>query len=156
MMQQFISPELDENVRATLRCQAEPMPGYTQCAVLIRRSAFMRVGFFETDWEVGEFVAWYLKALEKRLSSAMLPEVVMRRRLHASNQGLHKRDFQTDYVRILKASLDRRREASPREIGHRPCPVSSGSDPQLSGSKGLAIVYVLRILRDEYLQVTGG
>ena len=108
-MQQFISPELDETTKLTLRCPTDPMPGYTHCTMLIRREAFMRVGMFETDWHLGEFVAWYLKAIENTLHSTMLPDVVLRRRLHDRNQGVNKRDFQTDYVRILKASLDRRR-----------------------------------------------
>ena len=109
-MQQFISPELDETTKLTLRCPTDPMPGYTHCSMLIRREAFMRVGMFETDWHLGEFVAWYLKAIENNLHSKMLPDVVLRRRLHDRNQGVNKRDFQTDYVRILKASLDRRRQ----------------------------------------------
>ncbi len=67
---------------------------------------------FETDWQVGEFVAWYLRAMETGLRTVMLADVVLKRRLHASNQGVQKRDFQSDYVRILKASLDRRRQNS--------------------------------------------
>lgn len=110
MLEQFVSPELDETEKAIIHCPDKALPGYTHCTMLIRRDAFLRVGLFETDWNVGEFVAWYLRALEKKLASVMLPEVVLRRRLHADNQGRHKRDFQTDYVRILKASLDRRRQ----------------------------------------------
>lgn len=110
MLEQFVSPDLDATEKATIHCPDKALPGYTHCTMLIRRAAFLRVGLFETDWSVGEFVAWYLRALEKNLTSVMLPEVVLRRRLHAHNQGRHKRDFQTDYVRILKASLDRRRQ----------------------------------------------
>ncbi len=88
------------------------MPGYTHCTMLIRREAFFRVGMFETGWQVGEFVDWYLRAVETGLRAVMLADVVMKRRLHASNQGVQKRDFQADYVRILKASLDRRRQKS--------------------------------------------
>ncbi len=112
LMEQFISPDVDDNVRATLRCPADSMPGYTHCTMLIHRDAFMRVGLFETNWQIGEFVAWYVKALDTGLRSALLPEVVFRRRLHAGNQGVNKRDFHSDYVRIAKASLDRRRLAA--------------------------------------------
>ena len=41
----------------------------------------------------------------------MLPDLVLRRRLHETNQGIRERGAAVDYVRILKASLDRRRAA---------------------------------------------
>jgi Glycosyltransferases involved in cell wall biogenesis len=100
--------------RLSLRCPPNAIPGYTHCTMLIRRDAFMRVGMFDTEWQLGEFVAWYLKALENDLASVMLPDVVLRRRLHDRNQGVSKRDFHKDYVRIVKASLDRRRQKGAR------------------------------------------
>lgn len=48
-------------------------------------------------------------AKERGLKSLMLSEIVLKRRLHDTNKGISKRQSQTDYVRILKASLDRRR-----------------------------------------------
>ncbi len=113
-MQQFISPEMDDVTRLSLRCPTHAMPGYTHCSMLIRRGAFVRIGMFDTEWQLGEFVAWYLRAIENNLTTMMLPDVVLRRRLHDRNQGVNKRDSQTDYVRILKASLDRRRQKGPR------------------------------------------
>lgn len=85
------------------------MLGYVTGAMLIRRNAFLRVGPFETRWQVGEFIDWYLKAVERDLKSLMMPEVVLKRRLHNTNTVIRERKSQTDYIRILKASLDRRR-----------------------------------------------
>jgi len=78
--------------------------------MLIRRDAFFRVGYFPTTRGVGDFVDWYARAMEKGLHTLMLPETVLRRRLHAANQGIRDRGRQSDYVRILKAALDRRRQ----------------------------------------------
>jgi len=50
-----------------------------------------------------------LKALENGLKSFMMPDLFMERRIHNSNVGITQRKFQSDYLRILKASLDRRR-----------------------------------------------
>ena len=108
---QFASPELEEVVKRKLRVPIEPMPGYSAGTMLIKRASFLRVGLFETTWEIGEFVDWYAKAIEKGLRSAILAEVVTRRRLHDSNQGVRKRDSRMDYVRVLKAALDRRRQS---------------------------------------------
>lgn len=111
-IQQFHSPELDESVKHKLHCPPELMPGYNSGTMLIERDTFFRVGLFETNWQVGEFINWYLRLRELKLRTIMLPELVMWRRLHETNMGIRQRQSITDYVRILKASLDRRRVAS--------------------------------------------
>ncbi len=108
---QFHSPEIDAAARSRIHCPSRPAPGYVAGAMLVRRSAFERVGPFEAGWRVGEFVDWYLRATEAGLRERVLPEVVLRRRLHKTNQGIRERAAATDYARILKASLDRRRAA---------------------------------------------
>ncbi len=109
-VEHFYSPELDQAARGAIACPVGAMPGYHAGAMLIRREAFRRVGPFQTCWQVGEFIDWYLRAQEAGLVSVMLPEVVMRRRLHATNLGLRARAARVDYARILKAALDRRRK----------------------------------------------
>lgn len=52
---------------------------------------------------------WYLRAREQGLRDHMLPDVVLYRRLHSSNQGVLKSHARGDYARILKAALDRSR-----------------------------------------------
>jgi len=108
-VRQFISPELDEYVKKGIYCPDKLMPGYIPSAVMIRRDAFNRVGPFETIMRVGEFASWYLRAAEMGLRMLMLQDLVAWRRLHKTNTGIHQRQALTDYVRILKASLDRRR-----------------------------------------------
>jgi glycosyltransferase involved in cell wall biosynthesis len=85
------------------------MTGQLASSMLIRRESFDRVGPFRTDIKLGEFVDWYMRASEKGLRSRMLAEVVLRRRIHDSNTGLRHRDSSSDYVRLLKNALDRRR-----------------------------------------------
>lgn len=110
-VEEFISPELDEATRRNLRCHEGPMAGMFAGTMIVRRSSYDRVGPFETGWQVGEFVDWYARAKERGLRSLVLPEIVLRRRLHKSNMGVRLRDSRADYARILKASLDRRRKA---------------------------------------------
>jgi glycosyltransferase involved in cell wall biosynthesis len=108
-VKQFVSPELGKDVTARLRCPPQPMAGYVPGAMLIRRESFDRVGSFETGTKVGEFLDWCLRAVESGLRMKMLPELVLWRRLHESNQGIRERGALTDYLSILKASIDRRR-----------------------------------------------
>lgn len=110
-VRQFFSPDLDEVIKQKTQIPLEVIPGYHVGAMLIRREAFFRVGWFETELKQGEFVSWYLRSLEAGLQIAMLPEIVMERRIHQTNQGRNPEVDRREYARILKASLDRRRAA---------------------------------------------
>jgi hypothetical protein len=107
--QQFISPELHEAARARIHCPEGSAPGFLAGAMLVKRAVFTRAGLFETHWELGEFLAWYARVREIGAHEQMLDRVVLRRRLHETNQGQTKRRHYSDYARILKAALDRRR-----------------------------------------------
>ena len=85
------------------------MNGIHAGAMLIRSASFARVGMFATGWAIGEFVDWYARALEAGFASAVLPEVVVRRRIHDKNLMRDERVDKTEYARILKTALDRRR-----------------------------------------------
>ena len=112
-MKQFFSPDLDKELRAGIMLIDGNMPGYFKGTMLIRRESFFRVGLFDTRLHLGDFVDWYSKAIEKGLKGFMVPDVVMARRIHENNTGIKQRKFQSDYLRILKASLDRRRQQNP-------------------------------------------
>ena len=81
--------------------------------MVVRKAAFETVGPFGTGWQLGEFIDWYSRAAEHGLQSRVLPQVVMHRRIHRTNLGIRERHSQIDYVRVIKAALDRRRAAKP-------------------------------------------
>ncbi len=109
---QFISEDTKSVSRARLDEADQILPGYVPGTILIRKKAFLKVGLFSTAWKIGEFIDWYLKAMETGLNPVMLPDIVMRRRIHSSNLGIRLKDMRNDYVKIVKASLDRRRNKS--------------------------------------------
>ena len=113
--EQFISLELDETTRARLCCPEGSAPGFVAGAMLARRAVFTSAGPFETRWELGEFLAWFARVRELGRRERMLDRVVLRRRLHETNQGRQKRGHYPDYARILKAALDRRRRQAATE-----------------------------------------
>jgi glycosyltransferase involved in cell wall biosynthesis len=115
-VREFVSPELTEAERASVRPPAgEPLPWTAPNLMLIRRESFARVGPFSEDVKVGVTVDWYARAMEAGLRSAILPEVVLERRLHLTNNGLRERDSRQQYLHVLKASLDRRRARAASE-----------------------------------------
>jgi glycosyltransferase involved in cell wall biosynthesis len=113
-VRQFVSADVEPATRARLRCPNESVAGYLVGTMLIRRKSFERVGLFETDWEIGEFLAWYARAQLLGLREKMIPTVLLMRRLHRTNQGILKRCERGDYVRIVKKILDGRREAEAK------------------------------------------
>jgi glycosyltransferase involved in cell wall biosynthesis len=108
-VQQFHSPDLPAEMKARIACPAQPMPGYIPDTLLMRCETFKRVGPFDERWRTGEFLDWYLRAIDMGLRSVMLPQIVTQRRLHRANHGITGRETRSDYHRILKASLDRHR-----------------------------------------------
>ena len=90
-------------------CPDHPEPGYLPSVMLIKRDSFFQVGLFETNWQIGEWTNWYIRSSESGLKTEMLPDILVRRRIHNENKGVLQRDQRTEYVKIIKASLDRRR-----------------------------------------------
>jgi glycosyltransferase involved in cell wall biosynthesis len=106
----FLCPTLDAASRGQLHCPAEDAPGYFKLTMLIRREAFRRVGGFDERWQVGDFVDWFARAREAGLRTRMLDTVVALRRIHGANLTRRESHRQADYLRILHAALERRRQ----------------------------------------------
>ncbi len=105
---QFVSP--DVTVAEAYSLPAAPMKGMTRGTMLARREVFDRVGEYDASLRGGEFIDWFLRAIESDVTYEVLPDVLLRRRVHDSNFGIMERDSQRDFLKILKASLDRRRQ----------------------------------------------
>jgi len=104
---EFYSPEIPPEKRTAKLLQNAA--GYVPETLLIKRDSFLRVGAFATNWKIGEFVDWCLRARDLQLKSQVLPKSVLRRRVHDHNLGIRERASLSDYASIVKSSLDRRR-----------------------------------------------
>jgi glycosyltransferase involved in cell wall biosynthesis len=109
-VREFVSPELTDDQRSAIRAPAPgPAPWTAPNLMLIKRDSFLRVGPFSEAVKVGVTVDWYARATEEALRSTMLPDVLLERRLHLTNNGLRERESRAQYLHVLKAALDRRR-----------------------------------------------
>jgi glycosyltransferase involved in cell wall biosynthesis len=105
---EFVSAELDP---ATLPARG-PRAGSTGVLVssmLARRSVFETVGPFDERLRVGEWVDWYARLQDSACRVTVLPDVVVERRIHDTNNSIVRRGDRAEYARALKAALDRRR-----------------------------------------------
>lgn len=114
LVQNFWSPDAvpDESHGEPLH----PVPGYRSVTLLARREAFDAVGPFDPRLRHGNDTDWFLRAEDRGVRIALLPEILVRRRLHAGNRSrLLAAASRREYVHIVKASLDRRRPAAAAE-----------------------------------------
>lgn len=108
-MEQFVSPELAGALDARVQFVAGAVSVRIPGTMLLRRSEFDRVGDFSTALTTGEFLDWISRAGAAGLKSVHLPGVVLRRRIHDANHGILRKDAKSDYLKVVKAAMDRRR-----------------------------------------------
>src|ERR1700730_12909659 len=104
---EFVSPELGEDVRAALATTLAAQPARLAGSMLIERAAFARVGGFDPRLAVGETLDWVARAEDAGIVMQTVDAVVLRRRIHRNNTVTRERARQGDYLRALRATLAR-------------------------------------------------
>ena len=86
------------------------MVGYNPSSIRLRRSLFERWGPFDANRRHAAVIAWIERARELGLREVVLPEVLVRRRLHTDNLSqLGLAEAHDEYLALVNARLDRRR-----------------------------------------------
>jgi glycosyltransferase involved in cell wall biosynthesis len=106
----FLSPDLTDSQRSAFAPLQPPGPFILPSAMLARRSSFLKAGLLPILRE-GEFIAWYGIALSIGLRSYVIPETLLRRRVHLSN-STRLESHSADLLRAAKMVLDRKKGAS--------------------------------------------
>jgi glycosyltransferase involved in cell wall biosynthesis len=105
LVDHFIEPGAERFEAAVQAGATGPVPG----TLLIRRDSFRRVGRFELELRVGEFIEWYGRAIEAGLRFETLQQVVLLRRIHGENTTIRLAGDRSAYLRIMREALNRRR-----------------------------------------------
>jgi glycosyltransferase involved in cell wall biosynthesis len=108
-------PEISGGANPGIPHEDESLPGYFKGTALIRKDSFWRVGLFDTSLNLGDFIDWFSRAKEEGLRVLLLPQPLLVRRVHRENSSIRQKDRRSDYLRIMKAALDRRRRKENRE-----------------------------------------
>ncbi len=112
LVRQFYTPGLEVSEAQRQKLEATVETGYHAGALLICRDAFDSVGPFDETFKLGEFIDWYARAQDIRLKLITLREVLMLRRIHNTNTGLLQLGKRSDYAKMIKKILDRRKAAA--------------------------------------------
>lgn len=124
-MENFISPDLDGSQAARLAKNTAQSGEFSSGALLIRRAAFLRVGWFDVRLRHGDFIDWWARAGQLSLVYAVLPDLVLRRRLHDDNLTRREPEGRRDYLALLRQHVSRQRVTSSDKVDSS---TRSGSD----------------------------
>jgi glycosyltransferase involved in cell wall biosynthesis len=106
---------------------AAPWLSFLLGSAVFRRRVFEKVGVFDETLRYGEDHDWFLRARESGASLLVMPEVALLYRLHAENMTHGKNAVDLQFLRVLKRSLDRRRQNAPGVAQSLPSVPSSGA-----------------------------
>jgi glycosyltransferase involved in cell wall biosynthesis len=109
VVEEFTTPGVDGRTPAGQRAPRPPQTARTPSSLLVWRDSFLRVGEFDETTDRAEAVDWFARAADMGLRLGAVPEVVVRRRLHDANHGMRAHGNEIDYLRVLRASIRRRR-----------------------------------------------
>jgi glycosyltransferase involved in cell wall biosynthesis len=75
---------------------------------LVRRDAFTQVGPFDEAFTTAEEYDWLARARNAGLESAMLPDTLVRWRLHGANVSHHQAEIRRGIMQMLRLNIERR------------------------------------------------
>jgi glycosyltransferase involved in cell wall biosynthesis len=105
----FNDPDYTISAPGDIRPGGRALVGATKNAMLIRRSAFDRVGPFDETMAVSDFAEWYPRAIRSGVRTHFPDRVVVFRRIHRTNATrLLRQELHRDYLRIAREAIESR------------------------------------------------
>lgn len=115
MVEHFLEPGTSPPPGFRLELLERPYPGWIMETLVARRAAFDRVGGFDPIFPVGEDTDWFARARDAGVVPVVLPEVLVRKRVHGDNSSLKEPHINPLLLLALRRSIERKRTG---EDGH--------------------------------------
>lgn len=80
--------------------------------LVARRPLFERLGKFDTRLSIANDVDWFTRASDMKIPTAVMPQVLLHKRVHDANLSMNVETNNRDLLKLLKASIDRKRRIS--------------------------------------------
>ncbi len=81
--------------------------GLVAGGMLLSRADFDRVGLFDDELRAGEFIDWFNRARVAGLTTTTVPEVALRRRVHAASITATQIEARMDYLKVVRRWMSR-------------------------------------------------
>lgn len=89
---------------------ADDSIGYVPSTLLARRSVFTRIGGFDPRLVPAEDAEWFFRAKDAGIPMAVVPEVLLHKRVHGANLSHGTAINQPRLLQALRASIERQRK----------------------------------------------
>ena len=86
--------------------------GYTPGTLVVRKEDFLDIGYFYPTYSIGCDTDWFARVLDANIPLAIIPKVLLYKRVHDRNLSLNSKVCRNEVFSILRESLDRKREKS--------------------------------------------
>ena len=87
----------------------EPRVGMIMETLMARKTAFKTVGWFDPSFNVGEDTDWFARAKDSLVPYAVIPDVLVRKRVHGGNATLSNENTNELLMRVIKQKIARRK-----------------------------------------------
>ncbi|HJQ17029.1 MAG TPA: glycosyltransferase family A protein [Allosphingosinicella sp.] len=114
VVEQFISPELDQAERDRLPARLPTVSGRVAGSAMIRRKAFQIVGTFAPSLRSGYMIDWVSRCDAAGLGHRAIGDVVLHRRVHSNNSAHDVQALETHYLRALRDAVRRKKQIGDR------------------------------------------
>ena len=105
---QFVSEDVAGEDATQYQFQAGPARSELFFTMLIRRSAFDRVGWLDTTYLTSSNIDWISRSRIAGVRAVEIPDVVARRRIHGTNVSITRRTSKDrDLLRVVRAHRTR-------------------------------------------------
>jgi glycosyltransferase involved in cell wall biosynthesis len=86
-----------------------PYPGMMMETLIARKRVFPLVGGFDPEFSISEDADWFARAQDANIEMAVLPDVVLYKRIHGANATLTEPRFNEMLLRALRRSVMRKK-----------------------------------------------
>ena len=83
--------------------------GWILGTMVVRRTAFEKVGHFATGYSAANDSDWFFRAKAAGIPMVVVPELLLLKRIHGANESGRAKEVLSELRRVVKSSLDRQR-----------------------------------------------
>lgn len=109
MVEHFLEPGATPPAGFRRDLLDRPHPGWIMEALMARRQAFDVIGPFNPEYAVSEDTDWFARARDLGVPSAVLPDVLVHKRVHGTNASLTEARISHLLLRAMRSSIERKK-----------------------------------------------
>ena len=110
VIEPFLEPGTSRSIGLNPDRIGAAVPGYLPSSLIMRRSMLDRVGLFDpTLWSAND-TDWFVRAGTLGFEALVVPEVLVRYRIHESNQSSNISAGQKSLLQMIRMNIVRRRK----------------------------------------------